>query len=244
MLERQQLIRLLLEVPAFRALGTDELSDVAASAQVREAQRHDYIFRQGVAADAVYVLTRGRVKVTQSAAQGSRVLLRFLGPGDMFGSLLLNSEECYPSSAQAVRWAQVLTWTAGAMSLLVDRHPRIALNVLRELNRGMRELSERYVELATERVERRVAHALMRLARQAGWKTDDGVLLIDMPLSRQDLAEMTGTTLYTVSRILRDWGRQGLVDTGRERITIVQPGEVCSVAEGRRYQVAPDSPHR
>jgi CRP-like cAMP-binding protein len=91
-------------------------------------------------------------------------------------------------------------------------------------------VQERLRELATERVEQRVARTLLRLARQVGRKVEGGVL-IDMPLSRQDLAEMTGTTLYTVSRILSQWEQQHLVETGRERILIRQPHGLVAIAE-------------
>ena len=89
---------------------------------------------------------------------------------------------------------------------------------------------DRYRELATERVEQRVARAIIRLTRQVGKRTEQGVLL-DMPLSRQDLGEMTGTTLYTVSRIMSGWEQKGLISTGRERIVILNPHGLVTVAE-------------
>jgi CRP-like cAMP-binding protein len=100
-----------------------------------------------------------------------------------------------------------------------------------------RRLLDRYQELATERVERRVARALLRLARQVGQKEEDGVL-IGLPLSREDLAEMTGTTLYTVSRILSGWEHQGLVEAGRERVFIRDPHALVAIAE----DLSPDTP--
>ncbi len=106
----------------------------------------------------------------------------------------------------------------------------MAVNALRFLAGRLHELQDRYRELATERVERRVARAVLRLARQAGRKTDAGIL-IDLPLSRQDLAEMTGTTLYTVSRILSSWESAGLVEVGRERVVIKRGHGLVSIAE-------------
>jgi CRP-like cAMP-binding protein len=96
--------------------------------------------------------------------------------------------------------------------------------------RHYRRLLDRYQELATERVEQRVARALLRLARQVGQKEEDGIL-INLPLSREDLAEMIGTTLYTVSRILSRWEHQGLVKTGRERVLIRNPHALVDIAE-------------
>ncbi len=115
------------------------------------------------------------------------------------------------------------------MAALMENCPRLALNALSDVTGRLRDLRERYRELATERVERRVAHALTRLADRAGWKTEDGIL-IDMPLSRQDLAEMAGTTLYTVSRMLSGWQRDGLLDIGRQRVTILDPQGLIAIA--------------
>ena len=112
----------------------------------------------------------------------------------------------------------------------MERFPRIAINSLRLVSQRWHELEERYRELATERVERRVAQTLLRLVRQVGQKVEGGVL-IDLPLTRQDLAEMTGTTLYTVSRILSRWEQEQLVETGRERVLIRFPHGLARIAE-------------
>jgi len=94
----------------------------------------------------------------------------------------------------------------------------------------VREFQGRYRELATERVERRLSRMIIRLANQVGKKTSEGVLL-DLPLTRQDLAEMSGTTLFTVSRILSQWEAQGLVQAGREKLLIVFPYGLVRIAE-------------
>jgi CRP-like cAMP-binding protein len=86
--------------------------------------------------------------------------------------------------------------------------------------------------MSTQQVEQRVAHALLRLAKQTGKKSDEGIL-IDFPISRQDIAEMTGTTLHTVSRLLSTWETRGLVRSGRQKVTIVEPHRLFMLAEGR-----------
>lgn len=180
-------------------------------------------------ADTVYVLHLGRVKLTESTPEGQQVLLRFIGPGEMFGPWAMLEGQVYPVSAQAVRWCQALAWNGKTLTTLMEGCPRIALNAVRELTARLLNLQELHLELATERVERRVAHALIRLAGEAGWKAEGGVL-IDMPLSRQDLAEMTGTTLYTVSRILSAWQRDGLLAIGRQRVSILDSAGLMAIA--------------
>ena len=106
-----------------------------------------------------------------------------------------------------------------AVVLLVEQHPRLAANALQTVGSRLQETHARVVELSTQQVESRIAHALLRLAKQAGRPIPEGVE-IDFPISRQDVAEMTGTTLHTVSRTLSGWEAKGLIDGGRQRIVL------------------------
>jgi CRP-like cAMP-binding protein len=228
--ELVEAIRVLQQVPLLHGLESRELAAVAEAAKSCKVESRQFFFRQGMNADTVYVLLRGRVKLTQATPEGAQVVLRFIGPGELFAAMAAFAGQVYPVSAQAVRWCHALCWNGRSIAVLIETYPRIGLNAVRELTAQLQDVRERYLELATERVERRVAHALIRLARQAGWQTEDG-LLIDMPLSRRDLAEMTGTTLYTVSRILSGWECNGLIKAGRQRVSILQPLGVTAVAE-------------
>lgn len=237
MLELFQVVRHLQDVGLFQGLRPTDLHDVAQAAQQREVDAGRFFFRQGSKAEVVYVLHLGRVKLTQSTPEGAQVLLRFVGPGEVLGPMAVFEGQSYPVSAQAVRWCQAFAWNGKTLAALMETCPRVALNALRDVSVRLQDLQQRYRELATERVERRVAQALSRLACQAGWKTPGGVL-IDLPLSRQDLAEMTGTTLYTVSRILSGWQRDRFLDIGRQRVTILDPQGLDSVANGPEVTTA------
>jgi CRP-like cAMP-binding protein len=146
------------------------------------------------------------------------------------GIIVVLSNTTYPLSAEVVSDCTALRWDYEATVHLMELFPGLALNGLRLVAGRFQELQSRYQELATERVERRVARTLLRLARQTGRRTEEGVL-IDLPLSRQDLGEMTGTTLYTVSRILSNWEQQALIQTGRERVIICNPHGLVVIAE-------------
>jgi CRP-like cAMP-binding protein len=111
------------------------------------------------------------------------------------------------------------------------RYPILALNMLRSMGGRLQEAQVRVRELATEAVERRVAHAVLRLANQAGRREGDGVR-IDFPLSKQDIAEMTGTTLHTVSRILTAWEASGLVEGGRQKLKVLEPHSLVLISDG------------
>ena len=117
------------------------------------------------------------------------------------------------------------------VSELMQRHPRIAVNALKMVGGRTEEMLHRLREFATEPVERRIARALLRLSGQAGRRVGMGVE-IGFPLSRQDIAEMTGSTLYTVSRTLREWERQGLVASGRRRVVVRDPARLGEIGAG------------
>jgi CRP-like cAMP-binding protein len=136
----------------------------------------------------------------------------------------------YPVSAQAATDCQALGWSGRLISTLMLRYPRLALNTIELLAGRVHDLQERFQELATQQVERRLAHTLLRLVRKAGRGVDGG-MLIDVVLSRQDLAEMTGTTLFTVSRFLHQWDRQGVVRATRQRVLVRQLHVLARIAE-------------
>ena len=222
--------QVLAKVRLFEDFTAEELSNAAAAARCVKKEPGSSFFTQGEEAVRFFVITNGRVKVTQVTPEGHQILVRYAGPGEMFGCVPLYGGKEYPATAVAVTRSEALAWDRRAMDHLIGCYPGIAIRALEFLGRELDEIRDRYQELATERVERRVAQALLRLVGQAGEKVAGGVL-IDFPLSRQDLAELTGTTLHTVSRILSGWEQRGFVKSGRQRIVIRKPPEIVAIAE-------------
>lgn len=220
----------LTNTPLFHGLSPAELQIVAEAAQRRHVAQDGFFFEQDDPATALHILDAGQVRMTQLTPDGNQILLRFIRAGDMFGGVAAFGVKTYPASAQAVEESYAFTWDTETMRALMVRFPQLALNALEHTAGVIVQLQDRVRELQTERVERRVARALLRLAQQGGKKTEAG-LLIDMPLSRQDLAEMTGTNLYSVSRVLSAWEKQGLVQTGRERVILTVPHKLVIIAE-------------
>jgi CRP/FNR family transcriptional regulator, nitrogen oxide reductase regulator len=223
-------LTLLRQVPFFNNLSVEGLDAVYGAALSRAYPDNSFLFHQDDPADRVFVLTEGRVKLFQLTLDGQQVIMRVVTPGMMMGAIGMIAGAVFPVSAQAAEDSRALYWPQEEILALVDRYPVLALNALRLLSDHVREFQDRYRELATERVERRVARMILRLASQTGRKTEQGVLL-DIPLTRQDIAEMSGTTLYTVSRILSQWEGQGLVLVGREKVVIRFPHGLVRIAE-------------
>lgn len=218
------------KVPLFAGLTPKELDEARQASRRRAVPDGGYFFMQGDLAISIFVLESGKVKLSQLTLDGQQVLMGVIGPGTLFGGVAMARAEVYPVNAQAAEDSTALFWHKLDIMGLVGRIPALALNALQVMAAHVEEFHQRYRELATERVERRLARALLRLASQAGRKVEDGVL-IDLPLSRQDLAEMTATTLFTVSRTLSQWEQQGLVVAGRERVVIRYPHGLVSIAE-------------
>jgi CRP/FNR family transcriptional regulator, nitrogen oxide reductase regulator len=170
-----------------------------------EGRQGETLFRQGAAAEAFHLIIGGRLKVSQTTSEGQQVIIRYLGPREVAGCVAVCGGIPYPATAEAVEDTWMLSWTRPCIAELADRHPGIAMAAMRIMGGRMTELQERLREMQTEQVERRIAHALGRLVVQAGRRTRDGIE-IDFPITRQDLAEMTGTTLHTVSRTLSKGG--------------------------------------
>lgn len=223
--------QLLAGIPLFHGLDGDALSAVAADARLVRAPAGRAFFREGEQARLFYVLHRGRVKFTQISAEGHEVILRVIGRGEPFGGVAAIVENAtYPVTARAIEASEAYSWDGRRITELMRRFPEIAINAARMIADRLHELQRQHRELMTERVERRIARALLRLARHAGRRVQDGVE-IDFPLSRQDLAQMTGTTLFTVSRTLSGWEADGLIATGRRRVVVRQPHRLVRIAE-------------
>lgn len=221
---------LLTRAALFRNIDAELLQAIFEAAYRKKVRAHEYFFHQQEEATTFYLLVEGRARLVQLTPEGHQVTIRYVGPGDGIGIIVALSEVPYPLSAEAVTDCLALAWDRGTTLRFMEESSTLALNGMAMVARRFRDLQRRYQELATERVERRVARTLLRLTRQTGRRVEEGVLL-DLPLSRQDVGELTGTTLYTVSRILSRWEQDGLIATGRERIIVCKPHALVSIAE-------------
>jgi CRP-like cAMP-binding protein len=165
-------------------------------------------------------------------------VVRYVGPGEIFGVATAIGLPRYPATATAVDDSVVLAWPSAIWPRLVAKFPALAVNTLQTVGSRLQETHTRVIEMSTQQVEQRVAHALLRLAKQSGRKVEHGVE-IDFPISRQDIAQMTGTTLHTVSRILSGWESRGLIESGRQRIVLREPHKLFVLAEQTPGEDAP-----
>jgi CRP-like cAMP-binding protein len=217
-------------VALFGGLAPDMVRAVAQQFGVKTVDRGGFVFLEGDRATSLNVLAEGRVKVIRENDEGREVILRQIDPGEIFGGAGGWGSATYPASARAQEHSVVLRLPAERFTALIREQPDFAMAVVSELGRRLREAEARIRDLQSERVERRLARALLRLANKTGTRRPEGIEL-GVPLTRQDLAELAGTTLSTASRTLSAWDQQGIIASARERVTILRPHALVAIAE-------------
>lgn len=218
----------LAEVRLFRDLPAEVLADVAARFRVELAPPGQFVLLEGQQARSLNLLASGRIKMIRESADGREVIIRLIRPGEIFGGAGGWGEAVYPASAVVQREAVILRLPAEEFTALIRAWPDFALAVVRELGTRLREATERIQDLQSERVEQRLARALLRQAAREPARAEGGLVV---SLSRQDLAELAGTTLSTASRTISDWARRGLVAAGRQRVSLLDPAGLAELAE-------------
>lgn len=225
-------IKDLKQVVVFQNATDDDLRLILQNSITRSVEEGGFFFFQGDSAEYLYVLASGQVKLMQANPNGQQVNLRTIYPWQMFGALgAVRAEASYPASAQTLEDSTALAIHSKFLHSMLETRPYLSFDLMTLMTSYIQEMQARYRELATERVEQRVANALIRLAGQAGIRSEKDAA-IELSFSRQDVAEMTGSTLFTVSRLFSEWERQGIIKTGRERIRILKPHELVRIADG------------
>ena len=214
--------------PLFSGLLPEDYTKIAAVARVKEFARGEMIYIGGDSVSQVLLLTSGFAKISQFGLSGMEVILRLSVPGDVLGAMDLFTTGLHFTTAQAFRMCRALVWDAPTFKALVARYPVLHQNMVRILSEDLLELQERFREVATERVAPRVARQLVRLLNRIGRSVNGGV---EVSLTREELAQMTGTTLFSVSRLLSAWEERGIVKPRREGVTICDVPMLRTVAE-------------
>lgn len=229
------------QVVVFQNATEEDLNLILKNSITRSIEEGGFFFMQGDEARYLYILTSGQVKLMQSNPNGQQVNLRTIYPWQMFGALgaVRAAGTTYPASAQTLEDSTALATPSLFLRSMLETRPYLSFGLMNLMTSYIQEMQSRYRELATEKVEQRVANALVRLAGQTGTRRrpepgegSEKEAGIELSFSRQDVAEMTGTTLYTVSRLLSDWERKGILRTGREKIIVLKPHDLVRIAEG------------
>jgi CRP-like cAMP-binding protein len=173
--ETAEIAQRLAHVRLFEGVSASTLVRIVSLAHAKPLETGQLFFSEGDQAETFFVLTSGRVKLSQLTPEGHQVVLRLIGPGEAFGGVGAFGGTSYPVSAEAVEASIALAWTSATMRNLFETENTIALNALHFVSGRLHDLQRRYRQLMTERVERRVARALLRLVHDAGRRVDVGI---------------------------------------------------------------------
>ena len=213
----------------FRRLSPDDRQRIAAIAKVRDFDKGATLFSEGDDSDHLYTVVAGRVKVFKTTARGTDVILEIFGPGDPVGAVAVYESRAYPASAVALEPTTCLLIPRQAFFSLLETHPTLVRGLLVGLTHRLVELTTRLTDLTGGRVEARLARFLLKLASDMGQRRPEGVF-IPLSLSRQELADMIGTTIETAIRIMSRWGKEDVVRTEKDGFLVVNRAELESVA--------------
>lgn len=219
------------EIGIFEGLPPEALETCAASAVLRVLVRGQAAFAQGEPCTRFHAVRAGGVRISQSGREGGLALIRFVGPGEPFGSLGMFGDGFYPAEATAVEASIEVSWSRAHFRGLIERYPVVAISLVALAARRMSALQERLREVTTLPVEQRIAHALLRLSRENGRPVAAGCVEIGWPLIRKDVADISGTALYSASRVMARWERENLIQSTRKRITIRSVTELTRIAD-------------
>jgi len=213
----------------FRRLTPEDRQRLAAVATVRDFDKGALLFSEGDASDFLYTVVSGRVKVFKTTARGSDVILEIFGPGDPVGAVAVYEARAYPAGASALEPTTCMLIPRGAFFSLLESHPTMVRGLLTGLSHRLVELTTRLAELSGGRVEARLARFLLKLADDLG-RQQAGGTFIPLALSRQEIADMIGTTIETSIRIMSRWGKENVVRTEKDGFVIVDRSALESVA--------------
>jgi len=226
---------LLAQSALFAPLSGEVRAAVAQQLVRRTWEKDDYLFFEGDRAEWLVLVVQGRVKMLKHSESGRETILATFGPGQIVGEVGVLVGETYPATAQALEAATTLSLRRDEYADLVRAHPDLAWALIAELGRRLQRAHETIRSLAVEKVERRVARVLLRMANTAGERLEDpgvpGAVRITVPLSRQDIADMAGTVLETAIRAMSKFQKQGWIETRQGHIVLLQPHQLVTIAE-------------
>lgn len=216
---------LLTNLPPFRNLTRPEIRAILDAAKTVRSDAGKPIFSEGLVVDRFFLLLDGHVRVQRTTPGGDQIIVLHIAPGQLFGIGAALGYRTYPATAIAADDCVALSWPNRLWADFTTQYAGFATETYKVVGARLNDMQSLIVEIATRQVEQRIACAILRLITQMGRKVDRGIE-IDFPITRQNISDMTGTTLHTVSRLLSAWERDGIVVSERKKITVTEPHQL------------------
>ena len=227
----EDLDAILRKTTIFRRLSGDDRQRIASVATVRSFEKGAGLFSEGDPSDQLFTVISGRVKVFKTTARGTDVILELFGPGDPVGAVAVYESRAYPATAVALEPTQCLLIPRQSFFALLDTYPTIVRGLLTGLTHRVVELTNRLAELSGGRIEARLARFFLKLATDMGQPRSKGTF-IPLALSRQEIADMIGTTIETSIRIMSRWGKEDLIHTEKDGFLVLDRPALEAISLG------------
>ncbi|MDU9004938.1 Crp/Fnr family transcriptional regulator [Sedimentitalea todarodis] len=218
-------------LPPFSRLERSQIREILERAASRRYEEGTVIFSEGHDAERFYLLLDGYLRVVRTTPGGDQIIVLHISPGQLFGIAPALHRDTYPGTAIAAVESIALSWPVRLWPEFTAKYDSFATETYKILSQRLGQVQDTLIEMATQAVEKRVAAAVLRMVNQSGRKTDAGIE-IAFPVTRQNISDMTGTTLHTVSRLLSAWERDGIVQTSRKHIVVTDPYRLLELTGG------------
>jgi len=213
------IIETLKKSEVFSELSEAEIKEVSRLFEERGFKKDEYIFMEEDPSDWLYIVAKGRVKIVKHSLAGKDVILEIIQPGGIFGGVAVLDRRPFPASAQAMEQTEVLRISRKRLFDIMEEYPVLKLAMVRTFSDRLRNAHETLKNIATERVEKRIASLLLKLSEKVGAKEGE-YTRIEFPLTRQEIADMVGTTVETCIRTMSKFQKEGMVKSSGGRILI------------------------
>lgn len=207
----------------FSSLNQEELSELSRLAIERKFEAGEYIFWEGDAPDWFYIIAEGRIKVLKHTSSGKEFIVAFFDTSEMFGEVAVFEDKPYPASSQAATKTKVLGIKKKDFLAFLANRPQVALRIINVLGGRLRDAQSRLIDFAGERVEQRIARILLMLSEK---------LSAELPFTRQEIADMAGTTTETAIRVISRLKSAGIIKSGRGKMTILNESRLKLLSQG------------
>ncbi len=216
----------------FSFLSPADLSALARLGTIKRVNKGDYICHEGERASHFHLVHKGKVKVVKHTAMGRDVILDIFTEGELFLLEPIFDEGEYPASAVATEESEILMLEKRNMMQFMERYPKMMRHALKEMALKLRELNTQVKELSVGKVDYRIANMLLKLNEKIGQDEPGGRRVMSISLSRQDIADFTGTTIETAIRTMSKLAKQDVLKTTKNSIEILDFDRLEEIADG------------
>jgi CRP/FNR family cyclic AMP-dependent transcriptional regulator len=216
----QNFTEFLMDVPIFTDLDKETLGKIASLGRRRAYEKDSVILLEEDIGSALFVIIKGKVKVSRSSNDGKEVIFAILGPSDFFGEMAILDGLTRSATVAAIEDSELFIIQRNDFIKLLKTYPEVSISLLQELTKRLRTADLKIKALSLKDAEGKVAAVILQVANDIGKIKQGKVEIEKLPMYR-DLANMAGTSRETLSRTFRSFAKKGLIEQEGYKLTIV-----------------------